>query len=146
MEYSEILTPFLSSLFGGGGVVYVGYKLFKQKSEFTDEQQSNQIDALVLAQKDHFDILEKSIKDSNNHQKKNNDLQQKQLDNTDKEVMLLRERFQHYRENSEKFQTQMIEENKKTDEVLQDTTKAITGLDATMKGLKELLNMVLNQK
>ena len=129
----EVLIAIFSGLSGGASVLF-GYRLFKQKTEFIDEQQFIQISKLVKEQEV-----------ANKLQTRNNELQQKQLDATDKEVLLLRERFQHYREISENFQNSILEENKKTDQVLKETTKAITGLDATMQGLKELINVVIKR-
>lgn len=120
---------------GGGGATLVGYRLFKQKTEINDQQQFKDIKNLVIAQKE-----------SNELQQKNNTLQQKQIDGTDKEVMLLRERFQHHRETTEKFQAQILEEHKKTDLVLADTTSAIVQLKATMDGLKNVFELVLKKK
>lgn len=133
MNYLDFLIPFISSV-GGGGTVFVGYRLFKQKTEINTKQQFEKITALVKAQKEANDL-----------QAENNVIQQGKIDTTAEGLNLLKEKFIWQQEKSDKFEKEIVGKNGRTEKALHETASAIAGLDGTMKGLKVVIDLILKQ-
>lgn len=130
MEYLDFIVPFFSSLVGGGGVLFVGFKLFKQKTEI----ELKNITALVVAQKEANDL-----------QASNNEIQQKKIDATAEAVNMISEKFEWEKEKRDKFEKEIVGKNGRTEKALHETASAIAGLDGTMKGLKVVIDLILKQ-
>ena len=134
MEYLDFVIPFFSSIAGGGGALFVGFKLFKQKTEMKADAQFEKITALVTAQKEANDL-----------QAENNGLQQKKIDDTDKALSLVVLQQKINKEQHDKFEKEMVYKNGRTEKALSETAVAISGLDGTMKGLRVVLDLIIKR-
>ena len=137
MELQEILLA-LGGIGSGGALGwFLKQASFKAKTEATDAEHTKAIDALIKA---------------NQLQTKNNELQQKSIDNISSSLKLEAERSLMFREGFEAYKKEtrhefleykklVREENDKINKTLGENTKAISALDATMKGLDTVLQM-----
>lgn len=141
MDVQEIL--YIVGGIGGSGALgwFIKQATDRVRSESTD--------------KEHTRLL-KELVDAKNLQLRNNELQQKSIDNVLSKQIIFEDRmldrrkeFEEYKKEAtlgfKEYKALQHAENTKVNKALSENTNAIASLDATMKGLDSVLQMLFKQ-